>query len=89
MIRSVAAAQYIVDGGGDREARSSVRLGSSARNRRRIVVRCQEAWDVERLCVGDGSLVPRTLSVDPSPTMMALVSSPAEPLDDDSDGCLA
>jgi hypothetical protein len=33
--------------------------------------------------------VPRTLSVDPSPTMMALVSGPAEPLDDDSDGYLS
>ncbi len=83
MIRSVAAAQYIVDGGGDREARSSVRLGSSARNRRRIVVRCQEAWDVERLCVGDGSLAPRTLSVNPSPRTMSLVRSQAEHLDGD------
>jgi hypothetical protein len=42
--------------------------------------------NVERLCVGDGSLVPRTPSVISSPTMMALVSRPA---DDDSHGCLA
>jgi hypothetical protein len=38
--------------------------------------------NVERLCVGDGSLVPRTLSVNPPPTMMALVSRAAEHLHD-------
>ena len=31
-----------------------------------------QSWDVKRLYVGDGSLVPRTLSVNPSLTIMAL-----------------
>jgi choline dehydrogenase-like flavoprotein len=31
-----------------------------------------QSWDVKRLYIGDGSLVPRTLSVNPSLTIMAL-----------------
>ncbi len=47
------------------------------------------SWDVERLYVGDGSVVPRTLSVNPSLTFMALASRLAEHLDDDPYGYLA
>ena len=47
-----------------------------------------ESWDVKRLYVGDGSLVPRTLSVNPSLTIMALADRLAEHLDLDSKGYL-
>jgi choline dehydrogenase-like flavoprotein len=47
------------------------------------------SWDVERLYVGDGSLVPRTLSVNPSLTIMALASRLADHLHDDPHGYLS
>jgi choline dehydrogenase-like flavoprotein len=47
-----------------------------------------QAWDVRRLYVGDGSLVPRTLSVNPSLTIMALADRLAEHLDADPNGYL-
>jgi choline dehydrogenase-like flavoprotein len=46
-------------------------------------------WEVERLYVGDGSLVPRTLSVNPSLTIMALADRLAGHLHDDPNGYLA
>jgi choline dehydrogenase-like flavoprotein len=48
-----------------------------------------QSWDVKRLYVGDGSLVPRTLSVNPSLTIMALASRLAAHLDDDPHGYLS
>ena len=48
-----------------------------------------ESWDVKRLFVGDGSLVPRTLSVNPSLTIMALADRLAEHIDADAAGYLA
>ncbi len=47
------------------------------------------SWDVERLYVGDGSVVPRTLSVNPSLTIMALASRLVEHLHDDPHGYLS
>ena len=48
-----------------------------------------QSWDVKRLYVGDGSLVPRTLSVNPSLTIMALADRLADHLDADPHGYLA
>jgi choline dehydrogenase-like flavoprotein len=48
-----------------------------------------QSWDVKRLYVGDGSLVPRTLSVNPSLTIMALASRLAGHLHADPHGYLA
>jgi choline dehydrogenase-like flavoprotein len=48
-----------------------------------------QSWDVKRLYVGDGSVVPRTLSVNPSLTIMALASRLAEHLHGDPHGYLA
>jgi choline dehydrogenase-like flavoprotein len=48
-----------------------------------------ESHDVKRLFVGDASLVPRTLSVNPSLTIMALATRLAEHLDADPSGYLA
>ncbi len=47
-----------------------------------------ESHDVKRLFVGDGSVVPRTLSVNPSLTFMALASRLAQHLDSDPNGYL-
>ena len=55
---------------------------------RSVVDRNGESHDVKRLFVGDGSLVPRTLSVNPSLTIMALATRLAEHLDADPNGYL-
>jgi choline dehydrogenase-like flavoprotein len=56
---------------------------------RSVVDQDGRSWDVERLYVGDGSLVPRTLSVNPSLTIMALASRLADHIDSDPHGYLA
>ena len=55
---------------------------------RSVVDRNGEAHEVKRLFVGDASLVPRTLSVNPSLTIMALATRLAEHLDRDESGYL-
>jgi choline dehydrogenase-like flavoprotein len=55
---------------------------------RSAVDRNGESHDVKRLFVGDASLVPRTLSVNPSLTIMALATRLAEHLDADASGYL-
>jgi choline dehydrogenase-like flavoprotein len=62
------------------------RMGSDPE--RSVVDADGRSWDVEGLYVGDGSLVPRTLSVNPSLTIMALASRLAEHLHDDPHGYL-
>ncbi len=57
------------------------RMGSDPA--RSVVDADGQSWDVKRLYVGDGSLVPRTLSVNPSLTIMALANRVAEHLDAD------
>ena len=56
---------------------------------RSVVDADAQSWDVKRLYVGDGSLVPRTLSVNPSLTIMALADRLAEHLHADPHGYLA
>jgi choline dehydrogenase-like flavoprotein len=56
---------------------------------RSVVDRNGESHDVKRLFVGDASLVPRTLSVNPSLTIMALATRLAEHLDADANGYLS
>jgi choline dehydrogenase-like flavoprotein len=56
---------------------------------RSVVDENAQSWDVKRLYVGDGSLVPRTLSVNPSLTIMALADRLAAHLDADPNGYLA
>ncbi len=63
------------------------RMGS---DRERSVVDADgQSWDVARLYVGDGSLVPRTLSVNPSLTIMALADRLASHLHADPHGYLS
>jgi choline dehydrogenase-like flavoprotein len=56
---------------------------------RSAVDRNGESHEVRRLFVGDASLIPRTLSVNPSLTIMALATRLAEHLDEDASGYLA
>jgi choline dehydrogenase-like flavoprotein len=50
---------------------------------RSVVDADAQSWDVKRLYVGDGSVVPRTLSVNPSLTIMALADRLAAHIDAD------
>ena len=54
-----------------------------------VVDRTGESHEVRRLYVGDASLVPRTLSVNPSLTIMALATRLAEHLDADEAGYIS
>jgi choline dehydrogenase-like flavoprotein len=65
----------------------SCRMGSDPE--RSVVDADGQSWDVKRLYVGDGSVVPRTLSVNPSLTIMALASRLAEHLHADTRGYLS
>jgi len=56
---------------------------------RSAVDRNGESHEVKRLFVGDGSLVPRTMSVNPSLTIMALATRVADRIDADPRGYLA
>jgi choline dehydrogenase-like flavoprotein len=64
----------------------SCRMGSDPE--RSVVDADGQSWDVKRLYVGDGSLVPRTLSVNPSLTIMALADRMAAHLHTDPHGYL-
>jgi choline dehydrogenase-like flavoprotein len=63
------------------------RMGSDPQ--RSVVDSDGQSWDVKRLYVGDGSLVPRTLSVNPSLTIMALATRLADHLHADRHGYLS
>jgi choline dehydrogenase-like flavoprotein len=63
------------------------RMGSDPE--RSVVDANAQSWDVKRLYVGDGSLIPHTLSVNPSLTIMALATRLAAHLDADPHGYLA
>jgi choline dehydrogenase-like flavoprotein len=63
------------------------RMGSDPE--RSVVDADGQSWDVRRLYVGDGSLVPRTLSVNPSLTIMALANRVAAHLHEDPHGYLS
>jgi choline dehydrogenase-like flavoprotein len=64
----------------------SCRMGSDPSNS--VVDNRCESHEVRRLYVGDSSLIPRTLSVNPSLTIMALASRLAEHLDLNASGYL-
>jgi choline dehydrogenase-like flavoprotein len=64
----------------------SCRMGNDPE--RSVVNAHGESHDVRRLFVGDGSIVPRTLSVNPSLTIMALASRLATYLDRGEHGYL-
>ncbi len=87
--RSLSFAREVLEAAGARRVfhtgvlsthvQGSCRMGSDPK--RSVVGAHGECHDVRRLFVGDGSVLPRTLSVNPSLTIMALASRLADYLD--------
>jgi choline dehydrogenase-like flavoprotein len=87
VLEAAGASRVIWTGLVTTHVQGTCRMGSDPE--RSVVDADGRSWDVERLYVGDGSLVPRTLSVNPSLTIMALANRLAEHLHDDPHGYLA
>lgn len=87
VLRDAGARRLFHTGVLSTHVQGSCRMGS---DRGRSVVNAHgESHDVRRLFVGDGSVVPRTLSVNPSLTIMALASRLAGYLAGEEHGYLA
>ena len=86
VLEAAGATQVCWTGLTSTHAQGSCRMGDDPA--RSVVDRNGESHEVKRLFVGDGSLVPRTLSVNPSLTIMALATRLAEHLDADPNGYL-
>jgi choline dehydrogenase-like flavoprotein len=86
VLEAAGATQVCWTGLTSTHAQGSCRMGDDPE--RSAVDRNGESHEVKRLFVGDGSLVPRTLSVNPSLTIMALATRLAEHLDADPSGYL-
>ena len=86
VLEAAGATQVCWTGLVSTHAQGSCRMGDDPE--RSAVDRNGESHEVKRLFVGDGSLVPRTLSVNPSLTIMALATRLAEHLDADASGYL-
>jgi choline dehydrogenase-like flavoprotein len=86
-LRAAGATDVLWTGLITTHVQGTCRMGS---DRERSVVDANgQSWDVKRLYVGDGSVVPRTLSVNPSLTIMALADRLADHLHSDPHGYLA
>jgi choline dehydrogenase-like flavoprotein len=86
VLRAAGAKQVLWTGLVSTHVQGSCRMGSDPA--RSVVNEHAESHDVKRLFLGDGSVVPRTLSVNPSMTIMALATRLAEHLDADPSGYL-
>lgn len=86
VLEAAGAKQICWTGLASTHVQGSCRMGDDPA--RSVVDRNGESHDVKRLFVGDASLIPRTLSVNPSLTIMALATRLAEHLDADPDGYL-
>ncbi len=86
VLEASGATQICWTGLASTHVQGSCRMGDDPA--RSVVDRNAESHDVKRLFVGDASLVPRTLSVNPSLTIMALATRLAEHLDADPSGYL-
>jgi choline dehydrogenase-like flavoprotein len=87
VLRAAGATRVCWTGLASTHVQGTCRMGSDPE--RSVVDADGRVRGVDRLYVGDGSIVPRTLSVNPSLTIMALASRLAEHLDDDPHGYLA
>lgn len=87
VLEKAGAKQVCWSGIASTHVQGSCRMGDDPE--RSAVDRNGESHEVRRLFVGDGSLVPRTLSVNPSLTIMALATRLAEHLDADASGYLS
>jgi choline dehydrogenase-like flavoprotein len=86
VLRAAGATQVCWTGIASTHVQGTCRMGSDPA--RSVVDADARVWGVDRLYVGDGSIVPRTLSVNPSLTIMALASRLAEHLHADPHGYL-
>jgi choline dehydrogenase-like flavoprotein len=86
VLEAAGATEVLWTGIASTHVQGSCRMGDDPA--RSVVDRNGEVHDVKRLFVGDASLVPRTLSVNPSLTIMALATRLARHLDDDVNGYL-
>ncbi len=86
VLQAAGASQIAWTGLASTHVQGSCRMGDDPA--RSVVDRNGESHEVKRLFVGDGSLVPRTLSVNPSLTIMALATRLADHLDADASGYL-
>jgi choline dehydrogenase-like flavoprotein len=86
VLEAAGATQVLWTGIASTHVQGSCRMGDDPA--RSAVDRNGESHEVKRLFVGDGSLVPRTLSVNPSLTIMALATRLADHLDADPNGYL-
>ena len=86
VLEAAGATQVCWTGLASTHAQGSCRMGDDPAQS--VVDRNGESHEVKRLFVGDASLVPRTLSVNPSLTIMALATRLAEHLDADASGYL-
>ena len=87
VLEAAGAKQVAWTGIASTHVQGSCRMGDDPA--KSVVDRNGESHDVKRLFVGDGSLVPRTLSVNPSLTIMALATMVADRLDADPNGYLS
>ncbi len=87
VLEAAGATQVRWTGLASTHVQGTCRMGSDPE--RSVVDGDGRVWGVDRLYVGDGSVVPRTLSVNPSLTIMALASRLAEHLHADPRGYLA
>jgi choline dehydrogenase-like flavoprotein len=86
VLGAAGATQVCWTGLASTHVQGTCRMGSDAE--RSVVDADARVWGVDRLYVGDGSVVPRTLSVNPSLTIMALASRLADHIHDDPHGYL-
>ena len=84
VLEAAGAKQVAWTGLASTHVQGSCRMGDDAA--RSVVDRNGESHEVKRLFVGDSSLIPRTLSVNPSLTIMALATRVAERIDADPNG---
>ena len=87
VLEAAGATQVCWTGLASTHVQGTCRMGSDPE--RSVVDADGRVRGVDRLYVGDGSIVPRTLSVNPSLTIMALASRLAEHLHADPHGYLA
>jgi choline dehydrogenase-like flavoprotein len=86
VLREAGATQLVWSGLITTHMQGSNRMGTDPD--RSVLDENQQVWDVRRLYVGDGSVMPRTLSVNPSLTIMALADRLALHLHEDENGYL-
>jgi choline dehydrogenase-like flavoprotein len=79
VLEAAGATRVCWSGLASTHVQGSCRMGDD--RARSVVDRNGESHDVKRLYVGDASLIPRTLSVNPSLTIMALATRLADHLD--------